>query len=61
MRTTVGAKSPFVPRIVLKVFNYAYLKGVFSSGKIARKLDKGVASRRLAISSSTARSAISER
>lgn len=38
-------KSPFEPRMMLKVLLYAYASGVFSSRKIARKLEEDVAFR----------------
>lgn len=41
-------KSPFDPRMMLKVLIYAYATGVFSSRKIARKLEEDVAFRVLA-------------
>lgn len=41
-------KSPFEPRMMLKVLIYAYATGVFSSRKIARKLEEDVAFRVLA-------------
>ena len=41
-------KSPFDPRMILKVLIYAYATGTFSSRKIARKLEEGVAFRVLA-------------
>ena len=41
-------KSPFDPRMMLKVLIYAYANGVFSSRKIARKLEEDVAFRVLA-------------
>lgn len=41
-------KSPFDPRMMLKVLIYAYASGVFSSRKIARKLEEDVAFRVLA-------------
>lgn len=37
-------KAPFEPRMMLKVLIYAYATGVFSSRKIARKLEEDVAS-----------------
>ncbi len=37
--------SPYDPRMLLKVLVYAYASGVFSSRKIARKLDEDVAFR----------------
>ncbi|MFB2763397.1 transposase, partial [Marinobacter shengliensis] len=40
--------SPFDPRMMLKVLIYAYTTGVFSSRKIARKLEEDVAFRVLA-------------
>ena len=40
--------SPFDPRMMLKVLIYAYATGVFSSRKIARKLEEDVALRVLA-------------
>ena len=40
--------SPFDPRMMLKVLIYAYATGVFSSRKIARKLEEDVAFRVLA-------------
>lgn len=41
-------RSPFEPRMMLKVLIYAYATGVFSSRKIARKLEEDVAFRVLA-------------
>ena len=41
-------KSPFDPRMMLKVLIYAYATGTFSSRKIARKLEEDVAFRVLA-------------
>lgn len=41
-------KSPFDPRMMLKVLIYAYATGVFSSRKVARKLEEDVAFRVLA-------------
>lgn len=41
-------KSPFDPRMMLKILIYAYATGVFSSRKIARKLEEDVAFRVLA-------------
>jgi transposase len=41
-------KSPFDPRMMLKVLIYAHANGVFSFRKIARKLEKDVAFRVLA-------------
>lgn len=38
-------KAPFEPRMMLKVLVYAYATGVFSSRKIARKLEEDVAFR----------------
>lgn len=38
-------KAPFEPRMMLKVLLYAYATGVFSSRKIARKLEEDVAFR----------------
>jgi transposase len=38
-------KAPFEPRMMLKVLIYAYATGVFSSRKIARKLEEDVAFR----------------
>src|SRR6266436_4393770 len=37
--------SPYDPRMLLKVLVYAYASGVFSSRKIARKLEEDVAFR----------------
>ncbi len=37
--------SPYDPRMLLKVLVYAYASGVFSSRKIARKLDEDAAFR----------------
>jgi len=41
-------KSPYEPRLMLKVLVYAYASGVFSSRKIAKKLEDDVAFRVLA-------------
>ena len=41
-------KAPFEPRMMLKVLIYAYASGVFSSRKIAKKLEEDVAFRVLA-------------
>jgi transposase len=41
-------KAPFEPRMMLKVLIYAYATGVFSSRKIAKKLEEDVAFRLLA-------------
>jgi transposase len=41
-------KSPYEPRMMLKVLIYAYATGTFSSRKIARKLEEDVAFRVLA-------------
>ena len=41
-------KSPYEPRMMLKVLIYAYASGVFSSRKIAKKLEEDVAFRVLA-------------
>ncbi len=41
-------KAPFEPRMMLKVLIYAYATGVFSSRKIAKKLEEDVAFRVLA-------------
>jgi transposase len=41
-------KSPFDPRMMLKVLIYAYASGTFSSRKIARKIEEDVAFRVLA-------------
>ncbi len=41
-------KAPFEPRMMLKVLIYAYATGVFSSRRIARKLEEDVAFRVLA-------------
>ena len=40
--------APYAPRMMLKVLLYAYVTGVFSSRKIARKLEEDVAFRMLA-------------
>ena len=40
--------SPFDPRMMLKVLVYAYATGVFSSRRIARRLEEDVAFRMLA-------------
>jgi len=41
-------KSPYEPRMMLKILLYAYTTGVFSSRKIAKKLEEDVAMRVLA-------------
>ena len=41
-------KSPYEPRMMLKILLYAYTTGVFSSRKIAKKLEEDVALRVLA-------------
>ncbi len=41
-------KAPFEPRMMLKVLIYGYATGVFSSRKIAKKLEEDVAFRLLA-------------
>ncbi|MEM9397502.1 MAG: transposase, partial [Pseudomonadota bacterium] len=41
-------KSPYDPRLMVKVLVYAYATGTFSSRKIARKLEEDVAFRVLA-------------
>ena len=40
--------APYEPRMMVKVLIYAYATGVFSSRKIARKLEEDVAFRMLA-------------
>jgi transposase len=42
-------KAPFEPRMMLKVLIYAYATGVFSSRKVARKLEEDVAFRVLGV------------
>jgi transposase len=41
-------KMPYEPRMMLKILIYAYVSGVFSSRKIARRLEEDVAFRVLA-------------
>ena len=40
--------APYEPRMMVKVLLYAYATGVFSSRRVARKLEEDVVSRRLA-------------